>query len=161
MTIGFIGLGLMGQRMVDNLLNNDYEVIAYNRTKEKAEELVKKGAKLAETPAEVGQNAEVVITMLSDPEAVSKVAFGESGFLYQMEQKSVWIDCSTVNPSSSMDFAQKANGMNIRFIDAPVAGSIIPAEKGELMFLVGGDKKDVEEIMPVLETMEKKDYSSR
>lgn len=156
MKIGFIGLGLMGIRMATNLLDNKYELIVYNRTKEKTEALVKKGAALAETPAEVGQNSDIVITMLADPEAVSKVAFGESGFLYQLEQKSIWIDCSTVNPSNTLESAEKANGMNIRFIDAPVAGTILPAEKGELTFFVGGEKKDVDEVHPILEAMGKK-----
>ncbi len=156
MKIGFIGLGLMGIRMANNLLDKKYDLIVYNRTKEKAESLVKKGAKLAETPAEVGQDADIVVTMLANPEAVSKIAFGENGFLYQLEQKSIWIDCSTVNPSTTLESAEKANGMNIRFIDAPVAGTILPAEKGELTFFVGGDKKDVEEAQPVLEAMGKK-----
>ncbi len=156
MKIGFIGLGLMGIRMANNLLDKNYELVVFNRTTEKAEPLLKKGAVQAESPAEVGQNADMVITMLADPEAVSKLAFGESGFLYQMEQKSVWIDCSTVNPKTSLENAEKANGMNIRFIDAPVAGTILPAEKGELTFFVGGDKKDVEEARPVFEAMGKK-----
>jgi len=94
--------------------------------------------------------------MLANPEAVSKVAFGENGFLYQLEQKSIWIDCSTVNPAASLENAEKANGMNIRFLDAPVAGTITPAEKGELTFFVGGDKKDVDEVKPILEIMGKK-----
>ncbi len=156
MKIGFIGLGLMGLRMANNLLEKGNELIIFNRTKGKAETLLAKGALPAASPAEVGQASEVVITMLANPEAVAKVAFGENGFLYQMEQKTIWIDCSTVNPSSSITCAAKAKGMNIRFIDAPVAGSILPAEKGELTFFVGGNKKDVEEVKPVLEAMGKK-----
>ena len=156
MKIGFIGLGLMGLRMANNLLEKGNELIIFNRTKGKTEALLAKGALPAASPAEVGQASEVVITMLANPEAVAKVAFGENGFLYQMEQKTIWIDCSTVNPSSSITCAAKAKGMNIRFIDAPVAGSILPAEKGELTFFVGGNKKDVEEVKPVLEAMGKK-----
>lgn len=155
MKIGFIGLGLMGTRMANNLLDKNYELIVYNRTKEKAESLIKKGAVLAESPAEVGQETNMIITMLANPEAVSKVAFGENGFLYQLEQKSIWIDCSTINPASSLQNAEKANGMNIRFLDAPVAGTILPAERGELTFFVGGDKKDFDEVKPVLDIMGK------
>lgn len=156
MKIGFVGLGLMGVRMANNLIEKGYELIVYNRTKEKAEPLVAKGATLAETPAEVGQNADILITMLANPEAVSKIAFGQNGFIYQMEQKTIWIDCSTVNPSSSIACAERANGMNIRFIDAPVAGTVTPAEKGELTFFVGADKKDFDEVKPLLEIMGKK-----
>ncbi len=156
MSVGFIGLGLMGIRMANNLLEKGNELVVYNRTVEKAQPLIEKGAEFVETPADVGSKAGVIFTMLSEPDAVSKVAFGENGFLYQMEQKSIWVDCSTVNPSFTKDAAEKANGMNVRFIDAPVAGTILPAEKGELIFFAGGSKKDVDEVRPLLEAMGKK-----
>lgn len=156
MSVGFIGLGLMGIRMANNLIEKGNELVVFNRTTEKAQPLIEKGAKLAETPAEVGSKVDTLFTMLSGPDAVAKAAFGENGFLYQMEQKSIWIDCSTVNPSFTKDAAEKANGMNVRFIDAPVAGTTTPAEKGELIFFAGGAKKDVEEVRPLLDTMGKK-----
>ncbi len=156
MSVGFIGLGLMGIRMANNLIEKGNELVVFNRTTEKAQPLIEKGAKLAETPAEVGSKVDTLFTMLSGPDAVAKAAFGENGFLYQMEQKSIWIDCSTVNPSFTKGAAEKANGMNVRFIDAPVAGTTTPAEKGELIFFVGGAKKDVEEVRPLLDTMGKK-----
>jgi|YelNatPaOPRAMG01_1025707.scaffolds.fasta_scaffold00456_18 3-hydroxyisobutyrate dehydrogenase-like beta-hydroxyacid dehydrogenase len=153
MKIGFIGLGLMGLRMANNLLQKGEEIIVYNRTKDKADILVKNGATLAESPAEVGANSKVLFTMLSDPEAVDKIAFGENGFIYHMEQKSIWVDCSTVNPSFSLDCLRKASSMNIKFIDAPVAGTTKPAEKGELSFFVGGSEEDFNQIKPLLEKM--------
>ncbi len=156
MSVGFIGLGLMGIRMANNLIEKGNELVVYNRTIEKAQPLIDKGAEFVESPAEVGSRTDILFTMLSGPDAVSKVAFGENGFLYQMEQKSIWIDCSTVNPSFTKDAATKANGMNVRFIDAPVAGTTTPAEKGELIFFTGGAKKDVDEVRPLLEAMGKK-----
>jgi 3-hydroxyisobutyrate dehydrogenase/glyoxylate/succinic semialdehyde reductase len=156
MKIGFIGLGLMGVRMANNLLDNGNELIVYNRTKDKAETLIKKGAVIAESPSEVGKQVNIIFTMLSDPSAVEEVAFGENGFLNKFKQNSLWIDCSTVNPSFTKSTAAKVKKLNLRFIDAPVAGTTIPAEKGELIFFVGGDKKDFEEIHPLLELMGKK-----
>jgi len=156
MKIGFIGLGLMGVRMANNLLDNGNELIVYNRTKDKAETLIKKGAVIAESPSEVGKQVNIIFTMLSDPSAVEKVAFGENGFLNKFKQNSLWIDCSTVNPSFTKSTAAKVKKLNLRFIDAPVAGTTIPAEKGELIFFVGGDKKDVEEVKPLFEVMGKK-----
>jgi 3-hydroxyisobutyrate dehydrogenase/glyoxylate/succinic semialdehyde reductase len=156
MKIGFIGLGLMGIRMANNLLDKGNELIVYNRTRDKAEILIKKGAVFAESPSEVGKQVDIIFTMLSDPSAVEEVAFGENGFLNKFKQNSLWIDCSTVNPSFTKSTAAKVKKLNIRFIDAPVAGTTIPAEKGELIFFVGGDKKDVEEIYPFLELMGKK-----
>ena len=156
MKIGFIGLGLMGSRMANNLLKEGHELYIYNRTKEKAESLIEDGAKYSETPAELAQNVDILITMLSSPEAVDEVAIGESGFLYQLTQKALWIDCSTVNPSFSKQMAVKANGMNVRFLDAPVAGTIAPAEKGELIFFVGGEEEDVKDAAPLFDIMGKK-----
>lgn len=156
MKVGFIGLGLMGSRMAMNLLKKDHELVVYNRTKEKAQPLVEKGAELVETPAALGKKVDIVITMLSKPKVVNDIAIGKDGFLFQLKQKALWIDCSTVNPSFTMEMKVKANGMNVRYIDAPVAGTIIPAEKGELIFFAGGDKEDVEEAAPLFEAMGKK-----
>lgn len=156
MKVGFIGLGLMGSRMAANLLKNGHNLIVYNRTRDKAVPLEEKGAESALTPAEVGKRSEILITMLSDPGAVREAALGKNGFLMQMEQKSLWIDCSTVNPSFTKEMKVKAEGMNIRLIDAPVAGTILPAEKGELLFIAGGDEKDLEEAKPLFDAMGKK-----
>jgi glyoxylate/succinic semialdehyde reductase len=156
MTIGFIGLGLMGSRMANRLIDKENELIIYNRTKDKAEDLIKKGAKWARSAADVGREAEVIFTMLANPEAVRRVAFGEEGFVYQLEQKSIWVDCSTVNPSFSKEMAKKAESMNVKFVDAPAAGTITPAEKGELIFFVGGEDDDVEKCRPLFEKMGKK-----
>ncbi len=156
MKIGFIGLGLMGIRMANNLIENGDELVVYNRTKNKAQPLIKKGAVFSDSPSEVGKQVDIIFTMLSDPPAIQNVAFGEFGFLNNLKQNSIWIDCSTVNPSFTKSTAAKVKKLNLRFIDAPVAGTIAPAEKGELTFFVGGDKKDVEIIRPLLELMGKK-----
>lgn len=156
MKIGFLGLGLMGSRMAQNLFKNGYDLIVYNRTKEKAEPLVKKGASLAESPEDLGKNSDILFTMLSNPEAVGEVALGKKGFLKSMKENSLWIDLSTVNPSFSIAMSGEAKERKVKFLDAPVAGTIGPAEKGELIFFVGGDEKDLIEVKPLLDKMGKK-----
>jgi len=156
MKIGFIGLGIMGSRMSANLLKKNFELTIYNRTKQKAEELISQSANWAENPKQLAQNSDAVITMLSEPNAVNEIAFGENGFLNSMKENSIWINCSTVNPSYTKEIFEKSKSNKIRFIDAPVAGSKIPAEQGKLTFLIGADKKDFEEYNNIFEAMGEK-----
>jgi glyoxylate/succinic semialdehyde reductase len=145
----------MGSRMAANLQKAGHQLVVYNRTPEKAETLVSNGATLASTPEEVGKQCRVVFTMLATPEAVEEAALGQHGFLKELPGNSLWVDSSTVNPSFSQRMAQAAQKMGHRFLDAPVSGSLKPAETGQLVFLVGGEEKDVEEVRPLLDTMGK------
>ena len=156
MKIAFIGLGIMGSRMAENLIKGGHEITVHNRTKEKAEQLLSDGALWAETPAGAVNGADVLITMLEKPDVVEKVALGENGFLDAMREGAIWIDSSTVNPSFSMKMAEKAKEKNIHFLDAPVSGSKVPAAKAELIFLVGGEPEILEEVQPLLDLMGKK-----
>ncbi|MFY4776098.1 NAD(P)-dependent oxidoreductase [Metabacillus sp. RGM 3146] len=153
--IAFIGTGIMGNRMANNLIKKDYELTVYNRTKEKAKNLLDKGAKWANSPKAAVEGAKIVFTMLSNPAAVEDAALGENGFLKGMKEGSLWVDCSTVHPDFSRKMAGEAGNRSIRFLDAPVAGSKIPAEKGELVFLVGGKKEDLDEVESLLQVMGK------
>ncbi|WP_379970963.1 NAD(P)-dependent oxidoreductase [Ectobacillus sp. sgz5001026] len=153
MMIGFIGLGIMGSRMATNLLDKGFSLVIYNRTKEKAASLLEKGAIWADSPLAVAKQADVLFTMLANPQVVESLALGEDGFLHSLSEGKLWADCSTVSPTFSKQMAHEAASRNIRFLDAPVAGTKMPAEKGELIFLVGGNKEDVEEIQPMLEAM--------
>ncbi|MFC0296852.1 NAD(P)-dependent oxidoreductase [Geobacillus jurassicus] len=153
--IGFIGLGIMGSRMAENLLNSGYSLIVYNRTKEKAEPLLQKGAKWANSPKEAAEQSDVIFTMLANPQAVETMALKEHGFLPYLSAGKLWVDCSTVDPAFTRKMAAKCAERGIRFIDAPVAGSKLPAEKGELVFFVGGRQEDVDEIRPLLHVMGK------
>ncbi|MBC3541476.1 NAD(P)-dependent oxidoreductase [Rufibacter sediminis] len=155
MNVGFIGLGIMGSRMAANLQKAGHTLVVHNRTPEKAEALVNSGAILAKTPEEVGKQCRVVFTMLATPEAVEEAALGQHGFLKELPGNSLWVDASTVNPSFSLRMAQAAHKMGHRFLDAPVSGSLVPAETGQLVFLVGGESKDVDEVRPLLDTMGK------
>jgi 3-hydroxyisobutyrate dehydrogenase-like beta-hydroxyacid dehydrogenase len=153
--IGFIGLGIMGSRMAANLLNNGFELIVFNRTKEKASELLQNGAQWADSPGEVASKADIVFTMLTNPGIVEQTAFGENGFINEFAKGKLWIDCSTVDPSFSKKMAAKAAQREIRFMDAPVAGSTVKAENAELIFLVGGEEADLQDVKPLLEAMGK------
>jgi 3-hydroxyisobutyrate dehydrogenase-like beta-hydroxyacid dehydrogenase len=139
-----------------NILKNQYELIVYNRTKEKAHQLVQNGAKLANSPSNLAREVDILFSMLANPEAVEQLALGKDGFLNSLKKGSIWVDCSTVNPSFSVRMAKLSNEKEINFLDAPVAGSIIPAEKGELVFLVGGDEVILDQCKPIIEHMASK-----
>ncbi len=145
----------MGSRMAAHLQQAGHELVVYNRTQSRADELVEKGATRATTPEEVAQQCRLVFTMLSTPEAVEEVTIGKDGFLKALPGNSLWVNCSTVNPSFTLKMAQHAKKMGQRFLDAPVSGSLMPAEKGELIFLVGGDAADVEQVRELLDLMGK------
>jgi 3-hydroxyisobutyrate dehydrogenase/glyoxylate/succinic semialdehyde reductase len=155
MQIGFIGLGIMGSRMAANLQNADLELIIYNRTREKAEALIKEGAEWCDTPAQLAQKVDILFTMLAHPDAVSQVAFGDNGYIANMKQHAIWVDCSTVNPSFSKAMAAEAQKRQIRYVDAPVLGTKKPAQEGQLVFNVGGEKEDIETLMPFFKIMGK------
>jgi 3-hydroxyisobutyrate dehydrogenase-like beta-hydroxyacid dehydrogenase len=147
MRIGFLGLGIMGSRMAANLARAGMAPTVWNRTPEKAAPLAELGATIANSPTEAAQGADIVITVLSDPAAVRAVAVGEGGF---------WMDASTIDPACVHEMAAAAAERGVRYLDAPVAGSKVPAEKGELLFLAGGAVDDIAEAAPLLEVMGKR-----
>lgn len=152
----FIGLGIMGSRMASNLQQQGHKLTVYNRSKQKAENLLQNGANWADNPAEAAKGNSVLITMLSTPEVVEESALGKNGFLKALEKGSIWLNCSTINPSFSKKMGSIVQDMGLRYIDAPVAGTKGPAEKGELVFLVGSGKEDLLEVQPLLDVMGKK-----
>src|SRR5438874_7752599 len=150
MKIGFIGLGIMGSRMAANLQKHGYPLVVFNRTRTKAEPLLDKGACFAESPAKLAEQVDVLFTMLAHPDAVEQAALGRNGFLSHLKPNTLWIDCSSVNPSFSKRMAAAAAANQIRFIDAPATGSAPVAADGKLTFWVGGDAADVDAIRPLL-----------
>jgi 3-hydroxyisobutyrate dehydrogenase-like beta-hydroxyacid dehydrogenase len=156
MEIGFIGLGIMGSRMAANLLKNGYHLVVYNRTPEKAEPLLAKGAVWADNPASLAEGVDTIFTILANPEAVHETALGPGGFLDRMHPGAIWVDSSTVNPSFTKKMAQEAQVRRVHFVDAPVAGTKHPAEQAQLVFLAGGSPEDVQACQPFFEAMGKK-----
>lgn len=153
MKIGFIGLGIMGSRMAANLQKHGYDLVVNNRTRTHAQVLEQNGAAWADSPAALARQVEVLFTMLSTPEVVESVALGANGFLRALKPGSLWVDSSTVNPSFTRRMAEVAHHAGIRFLDAPVAGTKIPAQEAQLLFLVGGDAADVEACRPFFSAM--------
>lgn len=154
--VAFIGLGIMGSRMAKNLHRGGVSLIVHNRTKEKAEELLELGAEWANSPKEAAEKADIVFTMVSNPQIVEELFFNpENGLALGFKKGTLWIDSSTVSPSFSRKMAGEASIRDCRFLDAPVSGSLIPAEKGELIFLVGGSQHDFEEAKPYFDMMGK------
>lgn len=151
--IGFIGLGIMGSRMARNLQKAGCDLIIHNRSKEKADELLKNGATWTSNIKELAHQCNIVITMVSTPEVVKEIAYQ---LLPEMQDNALWINSSTVNPSFVKEMSTLSRKHNIRYLDAPVAGTKGPAETGELLFLVGGDSKDLKEATPLLDCMGKK-----
>ena len=155
-TIGFIGLGLMGGPMASNLVKAGFPVTVWNRTASKAESLVKQGAKLASNPREVALQADVLITIVSDPAALEEVLWGANGAMDGLRRGSLYIDSSTVSPDLARRLAKVCADRGVDFLDAPVTGGNWGAEKGELVFMVGGDAKVLDRAQPVLDVLGKK-----
>ena len=150
MKIGFIGLGIMGSRMAANLQKQGYPLVVFNRTRTKAQPLLDKGACFAESPVKLAEQVDLLFTMLAHPDAVEQAALGRNGFLSHLKPNTLWIDCSSVNPSFSKKMAAAAAARQIRFVDAPVTGSAPVAAEAKLIFWVGADMADLERIRPLL-----------
>src|SRR6266550_7410901 len=150
MKIGFIGLGIMGSRMAANLQKHGYPLVVFNRTRTKAQPLLDKGACFAESPAKLAEQVDVLFTMLAHPDAVEQAARGRNGFLSNLKPNTLWIDCSSVNPSFSKKMAAAAAARQIRFVDAPVTGSAPVAADAKLVFWVGAAAAELETIRPLL-----------
>lgn len=154
--VAFIGLGIMGSRMAANLLKNNVHLIAYNRSTEARKAFEAIGGKTVTTITEAVKDADIVFSMLSTPKVVEDVFFPAQGALSAMKPNAIWVDCSTVNPSFSLIADQIAQTHQIRFIDAPVAGTKPHAENAELVFFVGAGKDLLSEVEHLMNFMGRK-----
>lgn len=151
--VAILGLGIMGSGMARNLLRAGYEPVVYNRSRGKAEELGREGARVAATPAEAAEGAEVVVSMVSDDVAARAVWLGENGALAAMSPGSVAVESSTVSLEWLRELRSAAASRQVEVLDAPVTGSRDQAAGGQLLFLVGGETQVLERVRPVLEPM--------
>jgi 3-hydroxyisobutyrate dehydrogenase-like beta-hydroxyacid dehydrogenase len=154
--IGFMGLGIMGTPMAANLLKAGYPVTVYNRNPEKAEPLLQQGAGQASSPKALAEAAEVVIAMVTGPEALSDLLWGPHGAGAALNANKVFINMSSVAPCFTRELAAKLTPTGVTFIDAPVSGTKKPAEEGTLLILAGGPQDKVQALEPALLTMGKK-----
>jgi 3-hydroxyisobutyrate dehydrogenase-like beta-hydroxyacid dehydrogenase len=149
-SIGFIGLGAMGGRMVKRLLDAGHSVVGYNRTAAKAQALAAAGMKLAASPRQTAEAAEVVFSMVTNTEALDAIAHGADGVLAGLHPGSVWVEMSTVSPGASRRLAEEARGRGAALLDAPVSGSVLTLEQGQLSIMVGGEAAALERVRPYL-----------
>ncbi len=154
--IGLIGLGLMGRPMAANLLKAGYALTVWNRTRARAEEVAMLGAKVAATAREAAAASDVLLTVVSDPPALEAVLWGTDGALAGLRKGSVLVDSSTVAPELARRVAAACAERGAEFLDAPVTGGTWGAEKGELVFMVGGNREVLERVEPVLAAMGKR-----
>ncbi len=156
LNVGFIGLGIMGQPMAQNLARGDFQLTVFNRSSEKAAPLADAGASVAPNPKAVAEGSDVIILMLAGPEAINAVLEGPEGLMAGMKVGQTLVNMSTVSPQYSKQLADRLTAESAVAIDAPVSGSRKPAEDGALVILAGGPKDKVDELEPLFMSMGKK-----
>lgn len=154
-TIGFIGIGVMGKSMATHLMNAGYDVVIYNRTKEKALTLVDAGACWKDTVKEVAEVANVIITIVGYPHDVEEVYLGENGLINNAKQGTYFIDMTTSSPTLAVKIFEEAKSRGMHALDAPVSGGDVGAKEARLAIMVGGREEDFNEMLPIFEVMGK------
>jgi len=156
--LGFIGIGSMGSRMAKRLLEHGYHLFAYNRSREDAEALVKYGATVADSIAELASEADVILPSLTNDDAVKSVYTDPQGVFAHMRRGAAIIEMSTVAPATSRglyDLSQKAG---VKFLDSPVSGSTPAAEEGTLTLFCGGDEELFEAAQPIFSSIASRNF---
>jgi len=148
--LGFVGLGVMGSEMVNRLLSKGHSVTGYNRTRSKAEWLIKKGMRWADSPREVAAESDVVFSMVTNSAALGAVMNGPDGMIAAAKPGKLFVDISTVSPAFSREIAGKIREKGGDMLDAPVSGSVITLQEGKLSVMVGGRKETFEKVKPLL-----------
>jgi 3-hydroxyisobutyrate dehydrogenase-like beta-hydroxyacid dehydrogenase len=151
MRVAFLGLGIMGRAMAANLVKAGHEVAVWNRSAGKGVE----GARNASSPADAARGVEVVWICVSDTKAVESVLFGPKGVEESLTEGMTVVDSSTISPSAECQFAERVRTRGARYIDAPMTGSKAGAEAGTLIFIVGGNEADIENVKPLFSAMGK------
>jgi 3-hydroxyisobutyrate dehydrogenase len=151
-SIGFVGVGIMGQNMAGHLLAAGYQVNLYNRTKSKTDALVAKGAKWFDTPGEVAAHSNMIITMVGYPSDVEEVYFGDKGIIASANN-AILVDMTTSSPSLARRIAVEAAKKGLAALDAPVSGGDIGARDAKLTIMVGGDQTVFNHVLPILQKL--------
>src|SRR5258706_1437394 len=148
--LGFVGLGVMGGNMVARLLEKGHTVTGYNRTKTKAQKLIDRGMKWADSPRAVGEASDVIFTMVTNATALAATTDGPDGVVAGLSPGKFLIDMSTVSPDVSRALAEKVRAKGADMIDAPVSGSGITLQQGKLSVMVGGRNETFERLKQLL-----------
>jgi 3-hydroxyisobutyrate dehydrogenase-like beta-hydroxyacid dehydrogenase len=149
--ISYLGLGTMGRGMASNLLKAGYQLTVWNRSADKCKPFARKGARVADTPADAMRDVDLVMYMLSDDNAVEEVVFGANGILRGIKEGQIAIDMSTVLPATSLQEQEAFAKYGVDFLDAPVFGSKQEAAEAKLWIMAAGNKASFEKVKPVLE----------
>ena len=158
MRVGFIGLGAMGSRMASRLLAAHHDVVVYNRSPERARPLEQRGAKVAATPKQLAAGVDIVFSSVANDAALEQVMFGPDGALAGARAGSVVIEMSTVNPRTSRQVHEDARSKGVSVLDAPVSGSTVQAEQGQLVIFVGGEEDVYQKCQPILAVLGSKTF---
>jgi len=156
MKIGVIGIGMLGEAVVLNLLTSGYDVAVYNRTKEKTIEVEKKGAKVMDSPKTVAENAELIIIIVKDSTAVREVAFGENGIIESKNEKLIVADMSTIDSTESKKIANQFQQNHIQKLEIPVMGGPNVAIMGKLVMMASGPKDSFDQCKTIFEKIANK-----
>jgi 3-hydroxyisobutyrate dehydrogenase-like beta-hydroxyacid dehydrogenase len=148
--LGYVGLGVMGSRVVKRLLDAGHSVTGYNRTRSKAQWLLDAGMSWADSPREVAESSDISFSMVTNTSALQSVMEGPDGLLAGVRAGHIHVDMSTVGPAYSQEVAEKVAARGGSMLDAPVSGSVITLEQGKLSIMVGGDEAIFEKIKPIL-----------
>ena len=148
--LGFVGLGVMGSEMVSRLLSKGHSVTGHNRTKGKADRLIKEGMKWANSPREVAAAADVVFSMVTNSAALEAIVEGPEGILAGLTTGKTYVDISTVSPEYSRTVAAKVRAKGADMLDSPVSGSVITLQEGKLSVMVGGRKETFHKVQAIL-----------
>jgi 3-hydroxyisobutyrate dehydrogenase len=151
--VGFVGIGVMGKSMVENLLQAGYRVNVHTRTKSKAEVLLSSGAVWKDTVAELASEANVIITMVGYPKDVEEIYLGQDGLIDNANSGTYLIDMTTSTPSLAEMIFEKAWSNDIFALDAPVSGGDVGARNATLAIMVGGNEKDFQTVFPIFKTI--------
>lgn len=149
--VGFIGLGIMGTGMARNLLAAGIPLTVYNRTASRARPLVEEGASLADSPADLASQVDIVVCCVSDTPDVERVLLGEDGVASTASPGTLVIDCSTISPTATREIGAALHERDIALVDAPISGGSEGAQRGTLSIMVGGEDADVARAIPVLD----------
>lgn len=152
-SVGFIGLGVMGNSMAGHIMNNGYPLHVFTRTKSKADELIEKGASWKSSVRELASESDIIITMVGYPRDIEEVYFSEDGIINHAKSGSFLIDMTTSKPSLAKKIYEEAKSKALIAIDAPVSGGDIGAKNGKLAIMAGGDKSAFDELLPLFQTM--------
>ncbi|KKK34456.1 oxidoreductase [Mesobacillus campisalis] len=151
--VGFIGTGVMGKSMAGHLLSAGYPVHVYTRTKAKAQDLLERGARWAETPGEIAEKANIIITIVGFPSDVEEIYLGQDGLVANGKENTYLIDMTTSTPSLAQKIHAEAKKKGMHALDAPVSGGDIGARDARLAIMVGGDEEDFKRIEPLLQLL--------